>query len=150
MIPDHRLGPGVRPVWAYGNIERTVTAVPDPVTSGLYHVTVTSTGSFAAFANPIDGSTWTGGGGSVKGTIEYDVTSLNSPTTAGLPSQVDDGSHSAAMALRLFSAPAATPSSAAAPTSSATRPSPSLLSTRPLARHQRRPGPERPDLVQAG
>ena len=105
MIPDHRLGPGVRPVWAYDNIERTVTAVPDPVTSGLYHVTVTSTGSFAAFANPIDGSTWTGGGGSVKGTIEYDVTSLNSPTTAGLPSQVDDGSHSAAMALRLFSAP---------------------------------------------
>ena len=89
------------PVWAQDNLERTVTAVQDQGNPQLWHVTVASTGSFSAFANPIDGNAWAGSG-SVKGSIEFDVTSPVAPTAAGLPAQLNDGEHSTALALDLF------------------------------------------------
>jgi hypothetical protein len=89
------------PVWAQDNLERTVTAVQDAGNPQLWHVTVASTGSFASFANPIDGNAWAGSG-SVKGSIEFDVTSPAAPAAAGLPAQLNDGEHSTALALDLF------------------------------------------------
>jgi hypothetical protein len=94
------------PVWAHDNMERTVTAVQDSADRTLWHVTVSSTGSFDGFANPIDGNAPVEGGhltGSVKGTIEFDVTSKVGPSVPA-PNSIDtNGQHSTSLALDLFS-----------------------------------------------
>jgi hypothetical protein len=94
------------PVWAHDNMERTVTAVQGAPGSTLWHVTVNSTGSFDGFANPIDGNAPADGGhltGSVKGTIEFDVTSAVGPSVPA-PNSIDtNGQHSTSLALDLFS-----------------------------------------------
>jgi hypothetical protein len=69
------------PVWAWDNlaVRFTVTATGD----NAYSVLITDNGSFAGFANPTTGAPDVNNG-SVKGTIQYDVTSPNAPDPANL------------------------------------------------------------------
>ncbi len=74
------------PVWALDNLSIQLTATPE-TTPGNYSVTITTHGSFAALANPITGDAYSGNG-SVDGTIQYDVSSLNQqPDPANVPAQ---------------------------------------------------------------
>ena len=103
--PAIQWDPTYGPVWAHDNLERTVTAVQDAPGSLLWHVTVESTGTFAATANPITGAAWPGGSGSVKGWIKYDVTSTAAPDAKKLPAQTTDGSRSGDLAVAIFGGP---------------------------------------------
>ena len=59
-VPDTTFGdagrlPSVQngPVWAYDNLERKLVAVQDQTGPTLWHVTLSTQGSFQAFASPI-------------------------------------------------------------------------------------------------
>src|SRR5262249_16335192 len=69
-----------------------------------WQVRVDSHGSFAGFANPIDGNALADGGtlaGSVKGWVNYTVTSAKTPSTGNINGNLPDGTTSTAM-LKLF------------------------------------------------
>lgn len=72
-------------VWAYDNLSERFFVTPES-TPGTYSVTINTTGSFTGFANPSDCSALTGDG-SVRGTIQYDVSSGTAPDKANLPAQ---------------------------------------------------------------
>jgi hypothetical protein len=100
-VPTGTDSPG-GPVWAYDNLERTITAVQDAPGSQLWHVTVASTGSFNGFANPIDGKAAPGLSGSVKGTITFDVQATGAPDGKNLPAQSGLSLHSSDLATGLW------------------------------------------------
>lgn len=75
------------PTWAFDNLSRRFTVVPESEPN-TYSVTINDNGSFSEFANPLTGDCLVGNG-SVRGTIQYDVFSLNSPDPANLPAQID-------------------------------------------------------------
>jgi hypothetical protein len=103
LYPTVVVDPTYGPTWATDNLERTVTAVQDQANPQLWHVTVASNGSFAAFANPLTGAPFTGSG-SVKGTIEYDVTAPVGvvPSPAGLHGPSSPTMRSSNLALAMF------------------------------------------------
>jgi hypothetical protein len=72
-------------VWAYDNLSERFIVTPESAPN-TYSVTINTTGSFAGFANPNDCSALTGNG-SVRGTIQYDVSSSTAPDKANLPAQ---------------------------------------------------------------
>jgi hypothetical protein len=79
------------PVWAYDNLTEQFTVVPTgPAGSNTYAVTIDSIGSFKGIADPATGQALDSNG-SVKGTIEYVVTSPVAPNAKALPSQEADG-----------------------------------------------------------
>lgn len=73
------------PVWAYDNLAEKFTVVPlsDQLSGANYRVTIDVTGSFKGFADPNTGLALDSAG-SVKGTITYDVLSVNAPDPAKL------------------------------------------------------------------
>jgi hypothetical protein len=90
---------GDGPVWAYDNLTRKLTATqtgPD-----TWAVRIDSQGSFSAFANPLDGNAWTGTG-SVKGYVNYTVTSGHAPGDANLAAQLPDTMHSGQIVAQWF------------------------------------------------
>ena len=110
LYPTVVVDPTYGPTWATDNLERTVTATlagasNDPAYTGwqVWKVTVQSTGSFGAFANPITGAPFSGSG-SVKGQIEYDVTAPAGvmPSTAGLHGPSSPTMRSSNLALAMF------------------------------------------------
>jgi hypothetical protein len=94
-----KLDPIYGPVWAYDNLSIQLSAVPKGTNS--YAVTVTTNGSFNAFANPTTGDCYTGTG-SVTGTISYEVSSLNAPNPALLPAQEPGSAHLSGIVNDLF------------------------------------------------
>jgi hypothetical protein len=72
------------PVWAYDNVTEKFTVVP--AGTNLYTVTIDFVGSFHGFADPTTAAALNSDG-SVKGTIQYTVSSLNAPDPANLPGQ---------------------------------------------------------------
>ena len=104
------------PVWAYDNLSEhfTVTPYTIPQTDGAnYSVVITDTGSFQGFADPGANGTQSqsdGYGqaltstGSVKGTIQYDVSSATPPNPANLPAQEPDHTSMGVALNQLFGA----------------------------------------------
>ena len=84
------------PVWAYYNLSRRFTVTPES-TPGEYSVTIDDHGSFTQVASPTTGACETGSG-SVRGTIQYDVTSPNAPDPSALPAQ-ENGSLSTSVTI---------------------------------------------------
>lgn len=77
------------PVWAFDNTATKITATPiSPIASdgANWSVVITETGQFQGFADPRTGAALTSTG-SVKGTIQYDVSSDSQPDAANLPAQ---------------------------------------------------------------
>jgi hypothetical protein len=102
------------PVWAYDNLSERFTVVPE-ASPGNWSVTIDVSGSFAGFANPRTAAEMTAAGltspapgapltshGSVKGTIQYDVSSPNAPDKAALPAQEPDHTGLGAALSQLF------------------------------------------------
>jgi len=55
-VPTGKTDPtGNGPIWAYDNVKRVVTAVPDKAGNNTWDVTVATEGTYSAFANPITG-----------------------------------------------------------------------------------------------
>jgi hypothetical protein len=97
-------GPGTTdspggPVWAYDNLERTITATP--LGGNQWQVTVGSQGSYKAFADPRTGQAWDGNG-PVKGTVTYQVTTTGTPDARNLGGQSDPALHSGDLISALF------------------------------------------------
>ena len=91
------------PTWANDNLERKLTATQN--TDGSWAVRIESQGSFSAYANPLDGSAWTGNG-SVNGYVNYTVPSGYVPDGSRLPTQLPNTLHSADIVAKWFNAPA--------------------------------------------
>ena len=89
------------PVWAYDHLERKLTAVSNG--DGTWAVTIASQGSFAAFANPLDGNA-AAFGGAVRGYVNYTVTSDHAP--GRLPAQLPSAEHSGDVVAQWFGVPA--------------------------------------------
>jgi hypothetical protein len=70
------------PLWAYDNLTERFTAVPEG--AGQWSVTINVSGTFDGFANPVTGQPQVNKG-SVRGVIQYDVSSPNTPSKALLP-----------------------------------------------------------------
>jgi hypothetical protein len=70
------------PLWAYDNLIERFTAVPEG--AGQWSVTINVAGTFDGFANPVTGLPQVNKG-TVRGVIQYDVTSPNKPSKALLP-----------------------------------------------------------------
>jgi hypothetical protein len=79
------------PVWGYDNMERKLVAVQDQADSALWHVTLTSQGSYQAFASPITGEAWVSGG-PVKGWVTHDIRSATPPSASNLQGNLGDSS----------------------------------------------------------
>lgn len=77
------------PVWAYDNLSERFIVTPE-ASPGTWSVTIDVSGSFAGFADPNTGQALVGNG-SVRGTIQYDVSSPNVPDKASLPATEPDG-----------------------------------------------------------
>lgn len=77
------------PVWAFDNLAIRFAVTPE-AGPGDYSVTITYSGTFAAFADPRTGDAWIGNG-SVRGTLQYDISSVNAPDPAALPAQEPGG-----------------------------------------------------------
>ena len=73
------------PVWAWDDITRNITVTP--AGSGLWTVTFVENGTYNAFADPNNGSTWTNTG-NMHGTVSYTVTSATPPTMGNLPASL--------------------------------------------------------------
>jgi hypothetical protein len=103
-LPGHATtdSPG-GPVWANDNIERKLTATQIGTTN-QWNVQISSQGSYAASANPLDGSAWNGNG-SFNGYVNYVVTSDHAPNGALLPAQLDNTLHSADIVAKWFGLP---------------------------------------------
>ena len=72
-VPTGKTDPtGNGPIWAYDNVKRVVTAVPDKAGNNTWDVTVATEGTYSAFANPLTGKPWKGHG-HMAGYIEYVV-----------------------------------------------------------------------------
>jgi hypothetical protein len=87
------------PVWAYDNLSIQLSAVQHE--PNQYTVTVTTNGSFNAFANPKTGACYTGTG-SVTGMISYEVSSSTPPSAKNLPAQEPGSDHLSAIVNDLF------------------------------------------------
>jgi len=83
---------GGGPVWAQDNIERKLTATQN--VDNTWSVQISSQGSYAASANPLDGRPWNGNG-SFTGYVNYTVPAGYAPDNSRLPSQLDNSLHSA-------------------------------------------------------
>jgi hypothetical protein len=70
------------PLWAYDNLHEHFIAVPEG--TGQWSVTINVNGTFDGFANPVTGAPQVNRG-IVRGVIQYDVTSPNTPRAALLP-----------------------------------------------------------------
>jgi hypothetical protein len=70
-------------------------------TPNTYSVTINDNGSFAGFADPNNCQPLVGNG-SVRGTNQYDVFSLNSPDPGNLPAQIDGSVSTTATIVQLF------------------------------------------------
>ena len=91
------------PVWAYDNLERKITAVPDPSVAGQWTVTVESTGSYSAFADPRTGGPASFSTGPVQGYVTYVVQAGSlQPSAANLGSQSSLALHSFDLVQHLF------------------------------------------------
>lgn len=89
------------PVWAYDNLERTITATQTG--TDTWAVRIDSQGSFSAIANPLDGNVWTGGNsGSVTGSVNYTVTSTKTPDATNISGDLPDGTSSTKTLKLLF------------------------------------------------
>jgi hypothetical protein len=98
-------GDGGGPVWASDNltVQLTPVQIADPGDGANYRVDVSSTGSFAGFADP-NSCAALASNGPVKGSISYDVLATGQPSGAGLLPQQDSTTHLRAMVLQLFPA----------------------------------------------
>jgi hypothetical protein len=93
---------GNGPVWAYDNLERKLVAVQDQAESTLWHVTLSSQGSYQAFASPLDGTAWVSGG-PVNGWVTHDIRSDTPPSASNLKGNLGDSSmHSTDIMLAYF------------------------------------------------
>jgi hypothetical protein len=77
------------PVWAYDNLERKMVAVQDQADPTLWHVTLSSQGSYQAFASPITGEAWVSGG-PVSGWVTHDIHSITAPSPSNLKGNLGD------------------------------------------------------------
>ena len=76
---------GGGPIWAYDNVQRTITWAPDASTPGAWDVTVVTKGVYHAFANPLTGAPWRHDG-VMAGEIQYVVTAPGlSPSASHVP-----------------------------------------------------------------
>ena len=76
---------GNGPIWAYDDVQRTITWAPDAHTPGAWDVTVATMGTYHGFANPLTGAPWKHDG-FMAGEIQYVVTApgLN-PSASHVP-----------------------------------------------------------------
>jgi len=79
------------PIWAYDNLERKLVAVQDQSDSTLWHVTLSSQGSYQAFADPNTGDAWVSGG-PVSGWVTHDIRSDTPPSASNLKGNLGDSS----------------------------------------------------------
>jgi hypothetical protein len=79
------------PVWAYDNLERKLVAIQDQHDQTLWHVTLSSQGSYQAFADPNTGDTWVSGG-PVNGWVTHDISSKTPPSASNLKGNLGDSS----------------------------------------------------------
>ena len=73
------------PVWASDDITRNITVTP--AGQDLWTVTFVENGTYNAFADPNNGSTWTNTG-NMHGTVSYTVASATPPNMANLPASM--------------------------------------------------------------
>jgi hypothetical protein len=100
-LPGHATtdSPG-GPVWAQDNIERKLTATQN--SNGTWAVQITSQGTYAASANPLDGKSWDGHG-SFNGFVNYTVAAgTPAPVGTNLPAQLPNDLRSADIVAQWF------------------------------------------------
>ena len=73
------------PVWSYDDMSRSLAATRDATDSGLWHVTLTSTGVYHAFADPRQDNMAYHGSGLMAGWVTYDVRSVTRAEPAPPP-----------------------------------------------------------------
>jgi len=97
---------GNGPIWAYDNVKRVVSAVPDQAGNNTWDVTVSTTGSYAAFANPLKGFAWNGHG-PLAGYVQYVVQAPPGvvPSAKNLPYWTDPSYRSQGVVNQLFGLP---------------------------------------------
>jgi hypothetical protein len=97
---------GNGPIWAYDNVKRIVTWSPDKTVAGAWDVTVTTEGTYHAFANPITGLKWKGDG-TMVGYIQYVVTppAGDVPSASHLPKVTSNTYRSGGVLNELFGLP---------------------------------------------
>jgi hypothetical protein len=107
-VPTGKMDPtGNGPIWAYDNVKRIVTAVPDKAGNNTWDVTVATVGTYRAFANPITGKAWKGHD-PFYGYVEYVVTAPAgvTPSAANLPKVTPSSYRSGGVLNELFKLPA--------------------------------------------
>lgn len=98
-VPTFVTDPTYGPVWAHDDLQRKLTATQ--LGPNTWWVQIASQGSFTALANPLDGQPWTGTG-SVKGNVNYLVTSDHAPVGTNLDSQLPDTMRSGQIVAKWF------------------------------------------------
>jgi hypothetical protein len=88
------------PQWAYDRLNFTLTAVRQG-TSQNWSVTIAAKGLYEAIADPNTGNVYEGYG-NVNGTLEYEVSSPNVPSAAGLPAVEAPSVSQSAIVSQLF------------------------------------------------
>jgi hypothetical protein len=88
------------PAWAYDNLSEQFKVTPE-ANPGNYSVTITTHGSFQAFADPNTGDC-ADFSGAVDGSIQYDVSSATPPDPGNLPAQEPPGTGLGAALSQLF------------------------------------------------
>ena len=93
------------PVWSYDDMSRSLAATRDATDSGLWHVTLSSTGVYHAFADPRQDNVAYHGSGLMAGWVTYDVRSVTAPSQAHLPLTVPSTMHSTDIIAKWFGNP---------------------------------------------
>ena len=93
------------PVWSYDDMSRSLAATRDATDSGLWHVKLSSTGVYHAFADPRQDNVAYHGSGLMAGWVTYDVRSVTAPSQAHLPLTVPSTMHSTDIIAKWFGSP---------------------------------------------
>lgn len=105
-VPTGQTDPtGNGPIWAYDDVQRTITWAPDSSTPGAWDVTVVTNGVYHAFANPLTGEKWQHDG-VMAGEIQYVVTAPDlSPSATKVPAVSPNTLRSQGIVDELFGQP---------------------------------------------
>ena len=103
------LDPSYGYVWSYDDMSRSLSAVKDAADPTLWHVTLSSTGVYHAFADPRQDNVAYHGSGLMAGWVTYDVRSATAPSQAHLPLTVPSTMHSTDIIAKWFGNPAGVP-----------------------------------------
>ena len=90
-------------------MSRSLSAVKDAADPTLWHVTLSSTDVYHAFADPRQDNVAYHGSGLMAGWVTYDVRSATAPSQAHLPLTVPSTMHSTDIIAKWFGHPAGVP-----------------------------------------